>query len=404
MLLKLEPVKQPFIFEKINELYRTSVFKAHPIAYDFWSEFEFVELKENMRQKTDPIFAAMLDRIRVGCPTQEDVQLLQKQVIPFEFDDYENTKILDYLQIDNSIDNQKLVNAVRDFLEHIKIEPNTMTLLSHNETCEIFNKIVTHILNIKTVNIWAVDSNRVDHQFSVNEPNYGKGKKKKNKIKRKANETGGLEENLIMGVGSAVMLRRNLNLDKGLVNGAIGVVREIIFSDTHPDEVQKLLITFNGNEIPTCIDRVIVDYEYQKNVYISRTQFPLTLAWAISIHKCQGLTLNSVYLDLGAKIFQGGMAYVALSRSRYLNKVKLIQFDPTQLYCKIEAFNEYLRLYDVNNLSNLFFKQCNILPNNNRTYPQLNKKTTMVEKTQKQFNSKKGLSEKKLPGKIIDNN
>ena len=110
------------------------------------------------------------------------------------------------------------------------------------------------------------------------------------------------------------------------------------------------------------------------------------------------------YKCIGAKIFQGGMAYVALSRSRYLNKVKLIQFDPTQLYCKIEAFNEYVRLYDVNNLSNLFFKQCNILPNNNRTYPQLNKKTTMVEKTQKQFNSKKGLSEKKLPVKIIDNN
>ena len=57
-------------------------FLGIPLEYDFWSEFEFIQLKQNMRQKDDPQFAEMLDRIRYGVPTIDDNNALKQRVIP----------------------------------------------------------------------------------------------------------------------------------------------------------------------------------------------------------------------------------------------------------------------------------------------------------------------------------
>ncbi len=58
-----------------------------------------------------------------------------------------------------------------------------------------------------------------------------------------------------------------------------------------------------------------------------RRQFPLILAYAVTIHKCQGLSLDSAIVDLSDRVFSAGKAYVALSRVRSLSGLYLSAFD-----------------------------------------------------------------------------
>ena len=65
-------------------------------------------------------------------------------------------------------------------------------------------------------------------------------------------------------------------------------------------------------------------------VQASRAQIPLILAWALSIHKAQGQTLERVKVDLG-KVFEKGQAYVALSRATSMNGLQVLRFDPKKV-------------------------------------------------------------------------
>ena len=64
-----------------------------------------------------------------------------------------------------------------------------------------------------------------------------------------------------------------------------------------------------------------------KNYYVYHTQFPLILAYSVTIHKCQGLSLDCAIIDLSCKVFADDMVYVALSRVKLLEGLHLTSFD-----------------------------------------------------------------------------
>jgi len=68
-----------------------------------------------------------------------------------------------------------------------------------------------------------------------------------------------------------------------------------------------------------------------KSFHVYRKQFPLILACAVTIHKCQGLSLDCAIVDLSSKVFCADMAYVALSRVRSLAGLHLTEFDPSSV-------------------------------------------------------------------------
>lgn len=124
------------------------------------------------------------------------------------------------------------------------------------------------------------------------------------------------------------MLRRNLWTSKGLVNGALGVVKKIIFAENtrapqdQPIAVMVEFANYFGPLIDGCVPIVPVTSSWvSNNQPMTRKQIPLIQADAINTHKCQGLTLDQAVVDLGDHEYSAGLFYVACSRVRTLNSL-----------------------------------------------------------------------------------
>jgi ATP-dependent DNA helicase PIF1 len=118
-------------------------------------------------------------------------------------------------------------------------------------------------------------------------------------------------------VGAQVMIKKNIDIDMGIVNGSRGVIVEI--KNKYP-----IVQLVNGNIIE--IKEEIFDYESTDEYKIKKIQLPLKLAWATTIHNSQGSTLDCVEADLGDTIFEYGQGYVVLSRVKTLENLTLISF------------------------------------------------------------------------------
>ena len=114
-------------------------------------------------------------------------------------------------------------------------------------------------------------------------------------------------------IGAQVMITRNIDIENGIVNGTRGIVYNF-----QEDYVTIKLI--NGN----IIDIGYVSHQSDEDPTLSVKYIPLKLAWAISIHKSQGMTLDACQIDLGDNIFAEGQGYVALSRCKKLSNIQII--------------------------------------------------------------------------------
>ena len=133
------------------------------------------------------------------------------------------------------------------------------------------------------------------------------------------------EDRLCLRVGAQVMFTRNDPFQRW-ANGTLSVVHslsddciKVRFDDGIIQEVQK-------------VQWESIEYEYDEKSKSSKkrtigtiTQYPLKLAWAITIHKSQSLTFDRVAVDFGKSAFTNGQAYVALSRSRSLEGLELLR-------------------------------------------------------------------------------
>lgn len=135
-------------------------------------------------------------------------------------------------------------------------------------------------------------------------------------------------ETLILKKGAKVMFTKN-NFSKGYVNGTLGEV--ISFNeDDYP-----IVETFDGEEIIVYPETWTVD-DFDGNAEAKINQIPLKLAWAITIHKSQGMTLDAAEIDL-SKSFEEGMGYVALSRVKKLDTLKLHGFNKISIRVSTKA-------------------------------------------------------------------
>lgn len=143
-----------------------------------------------------------------------------------------------------------------------------------------------------------------------------------------------LNNNLILTIGTQVMLSKNIDVSCGLANGSRGVI-------TNFTEDNLPIVKF-VNGIETEVDYFKQDYRDEDNKIILE-YIPLKLAWASTIHKSQGATLDSAVINLG-NIFEYGQAYVALSRIRCLDNLYITKINYDKINCHPNALTFYEEL------------------------------------------------------------
>lgn len=141
-------------------------------------------------------------------------------------------------------------------------------------------------------------------------------------------------QTLQLCVGAQVMLLYNIDLECGLANGSRGVIMR--FQDDLP--VVKFL-----NGIERMIDFQDWKLEEQGETLMIISQIPLKVAYACSVHKTQGITLDYAIIDLN-DVFEYGQAYVALSRVKTLQGLSLKNFIPEKIFAHPAALKFYKRL------------------------------------------------------------
>lgn len=190
-----------------------------------------------------------------------------------------------------------------------RLEAEFEDLVSHT-------KLYTHNADVDTINTSHLEKLQGDeYYFEMN------SKGKANHVER-LKESCLSPENLCLKIGAVVMCTKN-NFEAGYVNGTLGEVIDFDKDTGHP-----IIITNHGKEI--IIEPTSWNIEDGDKIIASISQVPLRLAWAITVHKSQGMSLDAAEIDLG-KAFEYGQGYVALSRVRTLEGLKLLGFNAQAL-------------------------------------------------------------------------
>jgi len=145
------------------------------------------------------------------------------------------------------------------------------------------------------------------------------------------------EPTLKLKVGAYVMCIVNMEISSDIVlcNGSQGII-------TGFSEITRLPIVRFNNGYEVSINYYTWTSENIPGIGVS--QIPLILAWAITIHKSQGTTLDMAQIDVGRGIFEAGQTYVALSRVKSLDGIYLTSFDVTRIKInrKVKEFYDNL--------------------------------------------------------------
>ena len=140
----------------------------------------------------------------------------------------------------------------------------------------------------------------------------------------------GLQPMLFISKGACVMLTMNLWPSVGLCNGSTGTVVDIIYAVDHqpPDLPIAVVVKFDQYTGPAFANQTscvpippITATVTTGNLVHERQQISLKLAWALTIHKSQGMTLQKAWVDIGKRETTLGVSYVAISRVCNLSSI-----------------------------------------------------------------------------------
>jgi hypothetical protein len=219
-----------------------------------------------------------------------------------------------------------LISRVQNQLTTTEVNSFNNALRIYGKKADVFefNRLKLQDLQVAILPIYATNNPSIASKFT-------------------SDEAGNLHNELLLCIGARVMLTENLWTERGLVNGTIGTVRDIQWVATTMDFRKEspfvILVEFDGysgpflegNSVP--IFRSVREFTHGSKL-CQRVQFPLTVAYAITIHKSQGITLKKAVMNLAEKDFAPGLSYVAVSRVKTLDG---LMFEESFDYSRFKA-------------------------------------------------------------------
>jgi hypothetical protein len=261
-----------------------------------------------MRQRNDQLFIELLNRVRTATQTEDDIKMIQSRSISPDDPNYPSNAL--HIWAENSpVDDHN--NA------KLKQLPGSSFTLKANDQFP--------------TNVNKQDVDKV--------------------LARKRSETGGLDYEIHIKEGARVMLTTNISIPNRLINGQMGSVFKveinpsnqkptvlyIKFDDPNAGKNGKNVINTSNNTlvrehkvvpIEPVLAKIKIRPGKPSSPEIQRVQFPVTLAWACTVHKVQGLALDKVVIStelVKQKAFNYGQIYVALRRATSLEGLYILE-------------------------------------------------------------------------------
>ena len=287
-------------FGGIQVIFSGDFYQLPPVDNDgifcFYSEnwdvtFPNINVLKKIYRQDDKEFQKVLNRVRVGKVDDTIKELLNSRIVEYEGD------------IDPTI-----ILSKRDKVKRINDD-------KHGELSVVGMRTYNMIIRTPTyeeLNKYGISS--YDVQSAI-------------KIFKESNI---YDEILEVKIGDQVICTKNIS--SNIVNGSQGNVMRIS-SDGYPIVrfINGVVEEMTRNDVP-----------HDTIPGLSFSQVPLTYAWALTIHKCQGMSLDICQMDLGSDIFAAGQAYVALSRVKTLSGLFITNFN----HKKIKACEQVTKFYD----------------------------------------------------------
>ena len=240
-----------------------------------WHVFKMIELTQIMRQIGDHCFTELLNRIRIAKQSEEDISTIQSR------------------SVDLSDTNNYPLNEL-----HVWAENKPVT--EYNNQCLEEISLPLHVL--QAVDLYPTNVSKQEIEKVLLKGRFA---------------TGGLDFEINVKESARVMLTSNVDVSDRLINGQLGTVARIVVNEISQkpiiiyvkfdDELAgDLLINKSADifamenrlvPIKPILSKIKINSPKKSSPEIQRVQFPLALAWACTVHKVQGLTVNNVVIS-----------------------------------------------------------------------------------------------------------
>ena len=277
-------------FGKVQVILVGDMSQLKPVQGDYcfkamcWDacKFKVKILTKNMRVQNDSVFKDILNRLRWGVCTDDDLDTLNE---------------LRQTKFEDGIIPTRLFSINRD-----------VDQINNLELSKLDGPFFTYKIKYPTNPIKLIESTKYITSQKI-------------------------QETIKLCIGAQVIVTRNIDPDLGIVNGTRGVVTKlnnelIVIKLTDSREYPITFFLVQSEELPN------IDFKY----------IPLKLGWAVSIHSSQGMTLDALEIDLGSSIFTEGQAYTGLSRARSLKDIKILKLQRKSFVTNKDVINFYSKI------------------------------------------------------------